>query len=422
MRNIFRRPEKTRKTREYPAGHVHSLPLELLLEVLNLVENSPKALLNLSLTCSKMNQVVNEYYLYKRASFRDTEAFIKYCDSHVPSTHLGTSITKRFSISRRGIKVAYLTQLRLTNPPGRSIDNHSTKIAGSYDVESKSSLDAQKVFDAYQNLLIALLSQAKCLQDIKITEISPMFEFLPTTYKTKRRNLRSLELSVQSGWSLPFKVLHIAPFLAQFEQIDTLTLHNFILDSERLSSQASNSQVQDTEISRLSLHSCTYLRKPTNGKCGLISGVKCMQLYSLLSESDLSLIDFVKLNNGLGTLLLDLSLPIFYHYISAKRAFNFAKFNLFFKLVCLQKGGWKCLTSLVLVGFDLEAFLSEDDPDRESWHEPTHFEELLQYLSNIPNLDIVLARDWEAFPVWTMGNCNVNVWNSSGRKLDIKRR
>ena len=187
--------------------------------------------------------------------------------------------------------------------------------------------------------------------------------------------------------------------------IDELVLHNFVLDDLKLTSSS-----KIGGINKLVLFSCIYSnslsKKVPNQKkrCpDILAEVTELRLLNILSGSDLSVIDVIKQNGKLSKLTLDLDSQVFYLMTknsSNEKQFNFARYNLFFKLLCSGQGFYANLTELELINFDLfDSFrhkhkIKEEDEDNDDWVAPLTdtFESLLTYLSTIQNLSIVLKE------------------------------
>lgn len=410
---------------DYPNTHLHSLPLELILEVLDFVAggDASKTLLNVSLTCSKLHSIVNEYYLYKEVKLLSQDGFHDYCDSHLSKSQ-SYSLTKRFKIAVTGetSKIRFLTVLHLSNPPSKVSDNNTAKIAGTYDVENINGRDSHQTYLEYMLSLSQILKRAKHLREIKLCEISPSFEFPDTDLKIgfTTRKLQRLILVTQTGWSLPFKANQISLIMQYFGTIENLSLFNFIIDESKLTSTS----LHPCKIVQLGFDSCKFIRKHGARKqCQLFAQVSTLKLYNIQNDSDLSLIDFIKQNNKLVALLLDFHSGIFYLFTISSKMFNFTKFNHFFKLLCLRKGGFGTLNELILVNFDLFDLQAADErfhhtEQVDTWHEPTPLENFLSYVGLIPRLRIVLKSDPETCPLLEVSqDCNLSIETFNGKVL-----
>ncbi|CUM45531.1 uncharacterized protein AC631_04706 [Debaryomyces fabryi] len=407
---------KSKPNVNYPTAHLCSLPVEILFEIFNCFEDDLKVLLNLSLVCNKFHTIINKNFLYNNIIITTPRSFSKFSQTHLPST--SHSITRRFGHNEPSNNINLVKTVHFRNPPTSYSSNRTTKIAGTYDVESVRSRDEQVSFDEYIHSFTSLLKEAYGLKTIAISEISPEFSFpndIPfnsssvfSSFKSKRpsRILGKLILKAQSGWSIPFRISHISTLFNVYDTIDEVVLHNFVVDDLKLASNSS----KIGGINRLTLISSIYSnslsKKVPNQrkKCPeIFLDVTELRLLNILSGSDLSVIDVIKQNGKLSKLTLDLDSQIF--YLMAKNSnmekqFNFARYNLFFKLLCSGQGSYANLTELELINFDLfGAFrhkhkVKEEEEEGDDWIAPLTdtFENLLVNLSTIQNLTIVLKQ------------------------------
>lgn len=407
---------KSKGSVNYSTAHLCSLPVEILMEIFNCFENDLKTLLKLSLVCNKFHLIINKNFLYNNIIITTPRKFSKFSQTHLPSGSY--SITRRFGHNEPSNNVNLVRSVHFINPPTRNSTNRKTKIAGTYDVESVQSTDEEASFDDYIHSFTSLLKEAYGLKTITISEISPEFSFphdIPcdtssvfSSFKSKRppRTLGKLVLKVQSGWSRPFRTSHVSSLFNVYGAIDELALYNFVLDDLKLPSNSS----KVGGINKLTLFSCIYSnslskKMPSQRKrCpDILTEVTELRLLNILSGGDLSVIDVIKQNGKLSKLTLDLDSQVFYLMIknsSIEKQFNFARYNLFFKLLCSGQGSYANLTELELINFDLfDSFrhkhkTKEEDEDNDDWIAPLTdtFETLLTYLSTIQNLTIVLKE------------------------------
>lgn len=404
---------KSKQNINYPAAHICSLPVEILLEIFNCFDNDKKTLLKLSLACNKFHLIINKNILYKNITISTLRTFDKFSQAHLPSTIY--SIAKRFGHNEPSKNINLVKSVHFINPPTRNSSNRKTNIAGSYDVESVNSRDEEVCFNEYRDSFMSLLKEAYGLKAIIISEISPEFSFehdIPSEtshifsgFKAKKpsRTIGKLVLKAQSGWSIPFKISHISSLFHVYDTIDELVLHNFVVDDLKLTSNSS----KIGGINKLTLNSCIYIknsnRKMQNykKKCpDIFADVSTLRLLNILSEGDLSIIDVVKQNNRLSKLTMDLGSQIFYlasKSSNVEKNFNYARYNLFFKLLCSGQGSYANINELELINFDLfDGFTHTHirDENKDDWIAPLtdNFESLLVYLSTIKKLTIILKE------------------------------
>ncbi|CAK7903842.1 hypothetical protein CAAN1_09S00518 [[Candida] anglica] len=400
----------------YPAAHLHSLPFEILLEVLQHLTDDINNLLSMALVCHKFNSIINKAFLYNTVTLNGSRKFSKFAISHIPTVR---SLAKKFSSQvEASSKVNLIQTLILINPPTKETQQSKTKIAGTYDIESMSRRGQDTEYDSYVTSLTNFCKESYSLKNLILSELPPQFAFpidsdegssnssgsnggLFSSWKREKpkRTLSTLVLKAQSGWSMPFKYSHISTIISVYDQINELILQNFIVDEGRLSSYQTT---QNIEIETLTLKSCAYTNRPTKRVPSFIfKNVNHLKLLNVSSVKDLSVIDFVKSNNNLNKLTIDFNSSVFYESTpNFERAFNFTRFNSFFKLLCSGSGSYSNLNEIELVNFSLwdehghRHNIDEvsKDSDQDDWVAPSTdtFETLLSYLSNIPSLRIML--------------------------------
>lgn len=414
--------KKVLKTRKpdvnYPMFHICSLPYEILLQIFYHVKDSIQTLLNLSMTCAKFNSIINKNFLYKALTFKSGAQFEKFSQHHLPS--LKSSLTKKLKTNESSSKINYIESVHIINPPSRDT-TFKTSIAGSYDVESVEVSGSEVSYTHFVSSLQTLLAETYGLKTLKFSEISPLFSlpeeidtnessYFHILKKTKaKKTLERLILQGQSGWNIAFKPSLILSFINVFDTIGDLTLNNFVINDSKL---LSASVPKCISIQRLSLNSCiypeqTFNRTSPNKKklCSpLFANTTTLQLQNIQTKQDLSLIDFVKLNGKLQTLILDIDSKIFYdHNMETNdKSFNFTTYNNFFKLVCSGQGSYSSLKELVLMNFDLfdcdghmhHVRENTEEEEGDDWIETStdRFQKLQSYLSQIYNLKIILKE------------------------------
>lgn len=457
----------------YLALHLHSMPLEILLEIFANVADNIHDLLLLALVCSKFNNIVSKNFLYHSVEFKTTQQFSKFAHAHLP---LKLSLGRRFSSTEASSRINYIKSVHFVNPPTNTLAAPLTQIAGTYTVDSQdTSSNAYLDFVSHMKLL---LNEAYGIKEIRISEISPQFEFSedliypPTFSGIKSRfkppkPLRSIEkivLTAQLGWNIPFKVGHIALFVHLFDEVAELKLNKFVIHDQKLPVQ---NLPKPFAIDCLVSTSLIYieLKKTKRAVSPLFASTTMLLLEDIQRGGDLCLIDFIKCNNGLLRLSIDIGLSIFYSLDpqDQTRKFNFSKYNNFFKLVCSGQGGYSNLKEVVLINFDLFNSFShqhdtklediqegdEDSGDEDSWIEPATntFGYFLRYLSQMPYLTIVvkeapavvhscvncgflveertkrilslLPHEWAIIlePILANRNCSVLIWDHNHQPL-----
>ncbi|KAG5418802.1 hypothetical protein I9W82_003520 [Candida metapsilosis] len=355
--------------------------MEILLRIFGSLHDGGHSLLPMARTCRNFYQIICKYFIYRDIKFKTSSEFFKFANQHL--------------IGEISNKINYLEHVTFVNPQIKKSSNQSINIAGSYAVESNSRTKDTLSYAEFISNLKSLFSHAYGLKSVQFVEIAPEFAF-PLELKQKgstslfkrkapkrKRCLDKLVLRPQSGWSIPLKDIHLSLFCEYFESIAELHLIDFIID------QPIN---VDIKVEKLVLQTCSYSVKKIKSPSPLFKDVSVLGLQGLSSSMQLSLIDLVKLNNKLNTLILDLNSSVFY----SNGEFNFTKFNPFFKLLCCGGGNYANLKTLVLKNFDLFNYLKHDDLHEEvdSWIEPptNNFETFMKYVSFVPSLIIVLKK------------------------------
>lgn len=395
-------------TVKYGQFHLHSLPYEILIEIFSHLAEDRKTLLSLALVCKKFSTIVNKNFLYKDLIISNTNQFKSFSHNHLlrPTTSLG----RTFGQHETSSKINYIESFTLMNPPVKSSENFKTSIAGVYSFDSTSSNDSQN-YDEFIRSFTCLLNEAYGLKKLKIADCSSQFSFPTevlseksyffTSFKKKERKKRLQVLSFESqrGWSIPFKS-NYAAFISNFyETIGELELLNFVVDETRL---ALPSSYRRLVINKLTLSGCTYsnnfkkLSPQKRPRVDLFDEVTHLQLNNILSGSDLFFIDYVKVNNALSTLTIDLDSKIFYQnqQISSTRQeklFDYAKYNPFFNLLCSENGYFSNLNHIILTNFDIKSFCSMQDleeMERNLYQYEGEITTLLKELSSLQHLTI----------------------------------
>ncbi|QRG39252.1 hypothetical protein FDK38_003683 [Candidozyma auris] len=400
---------------KYPLLHLHSLPYEILSLIFGYLASDIATLLRLSMVCQKFHNIVCKNYVYHSVIFKSTAHFLRFAAIHLSSR---TSLARRFGFNEPSSMINYLRKVYFVNPPTNNSASSSTKIAGTYNVENVNR--SSSMYDTWVTHFKCLLNEAYGLKEVVISEISPQFEFpiefmaptsspkFPFKRQAPARTLERLVLTAQSGWTIPFKVGQMSIFAHVFDHIDELRLDNFVLNEGKLLGDA-----WELKLSVGSFVACaciyTDTKRPTKRRCtGLFSSTRSLSLLELENGADLSLIDSIKSNGRLSRLVIDIGSKVFY---TSGKTFNFAKFNSFFKLVCSGQGSYSGLREIVLINFDLFHDFSHqhekrtlevirEDSESASLdigpppEEPSNntFEYLLRYLSQVPNLTIVIKE------------------------------
>lgn len=420
-------PEHRRKT-AYPPLHILSLPLEVLLQIIADIDDLPSLIL-LSISCSKLRNIVDKNFLYRLITFYTTDQFLKFAHCHLPQR---LSLTRR-AVTEPSTRINYIQVVHFVKPP--TIDNTSTpvSIAGTYAVDTKET----DLYQSFVKCLKVLINEAYGLKEVRISEISPQFTLCldPSegTSKTKKllphqvRRLEKLVLTAQSGWNIPFKTGHVALISCYFDEIQELKLNRFVITEGKL---AGEFMALKCKIDCLVASACKFsdARRGKRQPAAVFSLISALTMAEIHLGSDLSLIDFVKANNKLTRLSIDISSPIFYTTDAGNvKQFNFSKYNNFFKLVCSGKGGYSLLKEVVLTEFDLfdsyghqhDKLLemvpeecedeSETEVDVDSWVEkPTNtFTHFLEYLGNVPFVTFIVKN--KPMTMHTCKNCGFTV-------------
>lgn len=364
---------------EYNKSHLHSLPLELLIQIFNHLRDDIRQLLTLCLVCQKFNGIISKYYIYKLVRFNNIDKFLTFTHIHLPN--------KRFGVSDSSTKINFIQSIEFINPPVKDSKDFKTKIAGSYDVESSSKSSNRMTFDEFTTGLEALMREDYNLKQITILEISPQFafddtreesSFLKKHKKMPKRTLHKLILKAQTGWSILFKLNHLSDLLNVYDSIEELELHNFIIDGVKLSNVT---LLKPLAITLLIFDKCCFMnRSPRGTFCDLFKYTTAFQMCDIVKSADLSMIDFIKSNNCLNYLSLDLGSGIFYENSS----FNFRAFNPFFKLICSRLGAYAQIKILALDNFDL--LYQYNHNHGESSSKTENLTELLRLFSSMPFL------------------------------------
>lgn len=421
-----------RKRNAYPLLHLHLMPLEILSQIFHNLKDDVGSLLLLALLCSKFNNIVCKNFLYHLIVFRTIDQFTRFAHAHLPQK---TSL-RRFGSTEPSTKINYIRSVHFINPPTASSTNTLTSIAGIYEVDTLGSVPVD--YQSFVTHFRTLLNEAFGIKEVIISEILPKFEFLgdllvPSStsslklrFKSPRpaRCLEKLVLTAQSGWNIPFKPVHIALFICIFDDITELRLKNFVIKEGKL---LLDTPIKPISIDSLVLSACIYAdpKKVQQRRKGsaLFANTTLLTLNDLQHGADLSLIDFIKLNEKLTRLSIDIGSNIFYYLDQDKTSkFNFSKYNNFFKLVCSGQGGYSTLKEVVLTNFDLfhsfshqhekqlDAITEEDEEEQEDdWIEPptNTFEYFLKHLSNVPFLTIVVKDSPKV--MHTCVNCGFTV-------------
>lgn len=416
------------KTRlvDYPPLHFLSLPYEVLIEIISYLERDIKALLALTRTCSRLRIIVNKYFLYRDVVFSATR-FRKFVGYHLPGH--SSSLIKKLGLNDSSTQINLIQLVKFIKPPMEKSENYTTNIGGSYNVESVHARLNRDMYSEFVSGLRYLLKEDFGIKAVEISEVSPGFEFPQDAYVSRSttsswkkpkptRILRHLKISAQNGWSIPFSFSQISLFFSVFDIIEELELTNFIIDKEKLCSCT----IPQVQINKIALNACTYTTQkqgasktnfsPMFGNC---SSLALRDIHLVL---DLSVIDFIKNNHQLSSLILDIDSPVFYLAVNDERKFNFARYNLFFKLLCSGEGGYASLKQLELENFDLmnDCSHARVDPSQEdNWvPAPTdNFETFLHYVSAIPKLIINLKKERK------VGNVCVRCGYSKEKTPDI---
>ncbi|KAM9905114.1 hypothetical protein OXX69_007306, partial [Metschnikowia pulcherrima] len=126
-----------RTSGSYPPLHICSLPFEILLQILTLVQVDIRDLLSLALTCSKFNMAISKLFLYRRLRFSSTSQFNSFAQAHLP--YKASSLARRFISNEPSGKINFITSVHFVNPPTYSNLNTQASIAGSYEIDTSES-------------------------------------------------------------------------------------------------------------------------------------------------------------------------------------------------------------------------------------------------------------------------------------------
>lgn len=400
--------------------HIHSMPYEIVIQIFSYLAEDTASLLLLALVCSKFNNIVSKNFLYHSVEFHTTAQFSRFAQAHLP---LKLSLGRRFSSTEASSRINYIRSVHIVNPPTNSGSIPQTQIAGTYTVDARDTTN--NTYLDFVTHLKSLLNEAYGIKEVRISEISPQFEFpsdlnhppsfsaIKHRFKTPkpRRSIEKIVLTAQSGWNIPFKVGHIALFIHLFDEVSELKLNKFVIHDQKLPTAPLE---KPFSIECLVVTSSIYLdsKRAKRVPSSLLANTTSLLLEDIQNGGDLCLIDFIKANNGLSRLSIDVSSSIFYTIDPQDqvRKFNFSRYNNFFKLVCSGQGGYSKLREVVLTNFDLfNSFSHQHDTklegiqecdedglssDEDSWIEPptNTFGYFLRYLSQMPYLTIVVKE------------------------------
>lgn len=425
----------------YPPLHLHSLPYEIIVQIFDNLAGNLQHILALASVCRKFNSIINKNFLYNSLLFHSPAQFLRFAHAH-----LGQKTSLSLRSHGPSPRINYIRLISFVNPPANDAASKLTQIAGTYLFDC-----LEEGISVYQNFVTELknlMNEAYGLKEIRMTEIAPQFAFQPPESSSfssikhhfrapkPTRSLTKLVLSTQSGWNIPFKLSHILLFLEVFDQISELKLNNFILNESKLVAETLPKPVT---VDCLVLTSCIYTHSRRSGQkheCAeLFVKTTSLLLEKIRNGADLSLIDFIKVNDHLRRLSIDVSSPIFYACDPNDFAlkFDFTKFNNFFELVCSGQKGYLGLREVVLTSFDLFnsyshehektalACIEEEDEDEEEKEEgvrdpwakkPTNtFDSFLESLSKVEFLTIVVKEAPKV--MHTCKNCGFRVEEES---------
>lgn len=417
-----------KKGHSYPPLHLCLLPYEILVYIFSCLQDTA-ALLSLAATCTKLNTILLKNFIYRRLVFSTPARFTTFALAHLP---VRLSLARRFSSNEPSGKINFITAVHLVNPPTYT-PGASTQIAGSYSVDT---LDlGAEPYQLFEKCLRSLLNEAYGLREVRISEISPQFQFSPdyassglsalkARFKSPKqaRQLDSLILLAQSGWTIPFHLSLLLPFAAVFDRVSALHLQNFAINESKLAAELLS---QTVVIDSLLLSACILApsKKMAKRKCiSLFADTSSLGLAEIQHGADLCFIDLIKANDKLRKLTINIGSEVFYHLdcTDNTKKFNFAKYNNFFRLVCSGEGGYASLKEVVLTNFDLFhaishrhepqatlAAIQEEDEDAEEVCPTDTFEYFLKCVGAIPNLSIVLKEAPKV--MHTCKNCGFTV-------------
>lgn len=393
------------------------------------------SLLLLALVCSKFNNIVSKSFLYHTVKFKSTHQFEKFCQAHLP---LKTSLGRRFGANESSTRVNFIRSVHFVNPPNHD-PGSLTQIAGTYSVDTLSGTTKYQDFVTQMKIL---LNEGYAIKEVRLSEVSPQFQFPYDLMQTQplssmklrfkgpkpSRKISKVVLEAQSGWHIPFKLGHISLFIHLFDEISELKLNNFVInDLMLLCDELEKPFVIDCLVLKASIYADgrkTFLKRVP---CKLFSKTSSLLLENIQSGSDLCLIDFIKCNDDLSRLNIDISSKVFYtvNLLDQTLAFDFTRYNKFFKLVCSGKGGYSNLKEIVLTNFDLfNSFshqhegrllsITEEDEEDDWVEKPTNtFEHFLTYLAQVPFLTIVVKETPAV--MHTCVNCGFTVTEETKR-------
>ncbi|SGZ57863.1 CIC11C00000005017 [Sungouiella intermedia] len=402
------------KKHTYQPLHLHSMPYEILMQIFAEVAEDMPSLLLLALVCSKFNNIVSKSFIYHTVKFKSTHQFAKFCQAHLP---LKTSLGRRFGTTEPSSKVNLIRCVHFDNPPTHD-PTSLTQIAGTYSVDT---LSGTTKYQDFVSQMKSLLNEAYGIKEVRLTEISPQFEFpldliqtqlfssIKLRFKAPKpsRKIEKVVLVAQSGWKIPFKLGHISLFIHVFDEISELKLNKFVINDLKILCDLLQIPFS---IDCLVLTASVYsdCRKPNQKRVPskLFAKTTSLLLEDIQHGNDLCLIDFIKCNDDLSRLSIDIGSSIFYYVDPQDQTvkFNFSKYNNFFKLVCSGKGGYSKLKEVVLTNFDLFNSFSHqheskldrisEEGEEDDWVEkPTNtFEHFMTYLSQVTYLTIVVKE------------------------------
>ncbi|EGV60877.1 hypothetical protein PSN45_001333 [Yamadazyma tenuis] len=387
------------QTPDYGPLSLHSMPPEILIKIFSHFKNDTLELINISLVCRKLHNIIVKNFLYKDVRFKDTNSFLKFTHAHLPN--------KRYGVSETSTHVNLIRTVEFVNPPVQNSQNSRTNIAGSYSVNVVISNNSVTNFNDFVSGVNMLLKENYNLKTIIISEISPQFLFnnisvdtslLKKYKKRQNRTLHRLVIKAQTGWSILFRVNHISKILDIFDSVDELELHNFIIDESKL---VGLSIPKTVIIHQLSLVSCSFTNRcQKRTPSELLKSTSSLRLENLTNNSDLSVIDMVKCNDMLETLIMDMDSKLFYE----NGSFNFKTFNPFFKLLCSGSGYFANLKCLVFDNFDILYQYNHNHKNEENdRHEENTLTEFLNHISKTKYL-IIKVKDMPR-TIHTCKNC-----------------
>lgn len=420
----------------YPALHLHSMPYEILMQIFALVAEDIPSLLLLALVCSKFNSIVSKNFLYHTVQFNSAAQFLRFAHAHLP---LKTSLGRRFGSTELSPRINYLRSVHFVNPPTDNRTSSQSQIAGTYKVHDLSTTSTK--FQDYVSNMKSLLVEAYGLKELRVSEISPQFEFpaellhsssfshIKLRFKGAKplRRIEKIVLTAQSGWKIPFKLGHVSLFVHVFDEVAELKLRKFVINEQKLASETLEKPfVIDCLVLTTSVYSDGKRVGSKHVPSDLFKRTTSLLLEEIQNGNDLCLIDFIKSNNDLSRLSIDIGSEIFYYTdpFDQTKKFNFTKYNNFFKLVCSGQRGYANLKEIVLTNFDLfnsfshqhdDKLESISEEDEDDWVEPptNTFEYFMKYLAQVPFLTIVVK---EAPAVMhTCVNCGFTVEEKSKR-------